>query len=152
MPENNLLSENKHRRNRPRTITLICSLFLLFGLFNIIKLSQAILQWKTLISLQISISPLYLGISGFVWGISGIVISWSLWVGKSWARKLATGIILLYTITFWIDLIWIAEPTVLQTRWLVNLCLTIIGLPTIYFSLYSKFSQDYFKANPATID
>jgi len=152
MPVNNLPSENTHRLNRPRTITIICSLFLLFGLFNILKLSQVILQWKTLISLQISISPLYLVISGFIWGISGLFISWSLWVGKSWARKPALGIILLYTFTFWIDLIWIAEPAVLQTHWIINLILTVIGLPAAYLSLYSRSSQDYFNGNPATID
>jgi len=152
MPENHLSTKNKHGRSRPRSITFISILFFLSGLFNILKLSQVILKWNTLISLQISISPLYLAVSGLVWGISGLFISWSLWVGKSWAWKPALGIMLLYTISFWIDLIWIAEPTVLQTRWLVNLCLTIIGLPTIYFSLSSKLSQDFFRSKTVTID
>ena len=152
MPGKNIPPKNNHRRNRPRTITIISILFFLFSLFNILKLIQVILQWKTLISLQLSIFPLYLAVSGFVWGISGLFITWSFWTGKSWARKPTLVIILLYTIKFWIDLIWIAEPTVLQTRWIINLILTVIGLPAVYLSLYSRSSQNYFNGNPATID
>ena len=151
MPGNNITPENKHMRSRPKTITLISFMFLLFSLFNMLKLSQAIFQWKTLISFQISLSPLYLVVTGLVWSVFGLFVSWSLWTRKSWARKSTLVIVMFYTIIFWVDLIWIAEPTVLQTRWLVNLCLTIIGLPTVYLSLYSKLSQDYFRGNPAKI-
>ena len=152
MPGNNITPENKHMRSRPKTITLISFMFFLFSLFNMLKLSQAIFQWKTLISFQISISPLYLVVTGLVWSVFGLFVSWSLWTRKSWGRKSTLVIVMFYTIIFWVDLIWIAEPTVLQTRWLVNLCLTIIGLPTVYLSLYSKLSQDYFRGNTVKID
>ena len=152
MPGNNITPKNKHKPSRPKTITLICFIIFLFSLFNMLKLSQAILQWKILISFQISISPLYMAVTGLVWSVSGLFMSWSLWTRKSWARKSALVIVLFYTIIFLIDLIWIAEPIVLQTRWLVNICLTIIGLLTVYLSLYSKLSQDHFRGNPAKID
>ena len=73
MPGKNIPPKNNHRRNRPRTITIISMLFFLFSLFNLLKLIQVFLQWKTLISLQLSISPFRIihNLEFLVWEILG---------------------------------------------------------------------------------
>ena len=137
---------------RPWKVKALCLAILLIGVFHVLRFVQVLINIKILQSLPMTVSPVYLAVDGLLWGISGIILSWSLWTGISWARKSTLVIILSYTIKFWVDLIWITEPIVLHTRWLITLFLTIIGLPAVYFSLYSKSSQDYFEGNPATID
>jgi hypothetical protein len=152
MPENNTSLEAETISKRPRMITLLSILVLLVGLYHLLKLSQTILQWDILSSLPLMISPVYLAIQGLVWGITGPVIFWSLWTGKNWGRWFCLTAVLIYTAAFWIDLIWISEPTVLKNRWGVNLILSILGLGGSYIFLTAKSSRDYFTRNPATID
>ena len=152
MLENKPSTGNEHISNRPRIITTLSILAFIFGLYHLIKFTQAIIQWKILTDLPLTISPLYLAIDGLVWGISGFFVAWSLWVGKHWARKSTLVFSMIYAVLFWVDLIWIAEPIVLQIRWLFNLAATLLGLLAVYSSLSTKASRDYYNRNPAKIE
>jgi hypothetical protein len=50
---------------------------------------------------------------------------------------------------FWIDLIWVSEPEQLQTRWLINLVFTALGLAAVFLSLNLTISRIFFSGNPA---
>jgi hypothetical protein len=89
---------------------------------------------------------------GLIWGILGLFLTWSLWTGKPWSQRAGLFLSLAYMIFFWIDLIWIAEPEVLQTRWLINLILTALCIPAVILILNLKSSRDYFCGNPVKID
>jgi hypothetical protein len=152
MPENNTFTGSERKTKRPRIITYLSILAFVFSIFHLIRFSQALIQRDILIDLPLSISPLYLVVSGLVWGLSALVLVWSLWTGRSWARAFCLIFSLIYTFFFWIDLIWVADPIVLQTRWLFNLGLTLLALTSIYLILKSESSRNYFNRNPATID
>ena len=152
MPENQSFTGSETKRKRPRIITYLSVLAFLFSFFYLLRFSQALIQWEVLVDLPLSISPLYLAINGLIWGLSGFVLGWSLWTGKSWARRFCLIYTLVFAVFFWIDLIWIAEPSVLRTRWLFNLIVTLLSLPAVYFSLNSTSSLEYFNRNPAKIN
>lgn len=152
MPQNELSSKKSQRQHRPRNITVLSIFVLLISLFHLLKLSQVITQWEILSSLPITVSPFYLAADGFVWGVSGLILSWGLWTGQTWAAKAGLILILLFAAAFWIDLIWIAEPEQLQTRWLINLVFTALGLPAVILSLNLSNSRIFFSGNSTIIN
>ena len=137
---------------RPRTLTILSLVFLLISFYYMFKFVQVLLNLRVLQSLPITVSPLYLAADGLLWGIFGLILFWGLWMGLTWSRKAALALTLLFTIVFWVDLIWIAEPELLLTRWLINLILTALGIPAVFLILNLKSSRDYFSGNPAKID
>jgi len=152
MPERAISSDTPRQQRRPRVLTFLSILFLLSGFFYLLKFSQAVARWGTLASLPITVSPAYLAIDGLLWGLAGLFLAWSLWTGKSWSRFAGIIISLVFTAVFWIDQIWISEPEILQTRWLFNLILTIIGLSGIVLILNIKSSRAFFEKTPAKIN
>jgi len=152
MSQNEHTADKSQRQSRPRNITVLSIFVLLISLFHLLKLSQVITQWEMLSALPITVSPFYLAADGFVWGISGLILSWSLWTGQAWAAKAGLVLALLFAGAFWIDLIWISEAEQLQTRWLINLVFTILGLPAVFLSLNLTNSRVFFSGNPAKIN
>lgn len=152
MPQNEPSPEKSQRLSRPRNITVLSILILLISLFHLLKLSQVIIQWEFLSSLPITISPFYLAVDGLVWGVSGLILSWGLWTGQTWAGKAGLVLTLFFAAAFWIDLIWISEPEQLQTRWLINLVFTALGLSAVFLSLNLANSRIFFSGNPAKIN
>jgi len=151
MPDQEIIQDPSGETGRPRVITFLSILILLVSIFHLVKFSQAIIQWGVLATLPLTVSPLYLAGTGLIWGISGGFLSWSLWSGKPWTRRLGILISLAYTSIFWVDRIFLAEPGALQTRWPINLALTLAGLPAFYLILSFKKSQVYFNRNPVKI-
>ena len=151
MPGFQAASSTSEEQGRPPGISLLSILFFLVGLFYLLKFSQVIHQWATLISLPMTISPVYLLIDGFVWTCSAFFLSWILWTGKAWSQTAGLLLSFGYCLVFWTDRIWIAEPELISQRWPVNLTLTIIGLGFIIFILAGKPSREYFRKNPVKI-
>jgi hypothetical protein len=146
---------NKDKPNqeqgRPTGIKVLSIIYFLISLFYLLKFSQVLLQWSRLEKLSLTISPFYLAADSTVWCVSGLILVWGLWAGKSWTRPAVLILSLLYSLVFWADRIWIAEPEGLAQRWPVNLVLTITGLGFIILILNRKSSRDYFQKNPAKI-
>ncbi|MCJ7717110.1 MAG: hypothetical protein MUO54_11415 [Anaerolineales bacterium] len=146
-PENSI-PETK----RPWILTVLSLVFFLVGFYNIFKFVQVLLNLPLLLSLPITVSPLYLAADGLLWGISGLILFWGLWMGRTWSRKASLALTLLFTIVFWVDLIWISEPELLVTRWLISLILTALGVFAVFLILNLNSSRDFFKGNPAKIN
>jgi len=138
-------------QGRPSGITVLSILYFLISIFYLLKFSQVLLQWDNLEKLPLLIRPFYLAADSLVWCISGNILAWGLWTGKYWARPAALIISSFYSLVFWADRIWVAEPGGLAQRWPINIILTIIGLGMITIILNRRSSQDYFRINPAKI-
>lgn len=144
MPRKTSLPDGSLSKDRPRMITFLSILIFLISLFHLLKLSQAIIQWDILSTIPLTVSPLYLAADGLVWWVSGLILTWALWTGQSWTRKIGLSLALIFAATFWIDLIWITEPDILQTRWLINLVFTVLGLSAMFIILNTASSRDFF--------
>lgn len=136
---------------RPKLLTLLVILVFAFSIYQIFVFSQILYQWELLADLPLSTEPVLLAGSSLMWGITGIYLSLSLWTGKSWARIGSMCYWTLFSICSWIRLIWIAEPTTLQSRWPVNLAITVIGLGSLFGILSLRSSRSYFKINAVKI-
>ena len=146
----NEIKPNKEQR-RPTGIKVLSILLFLISLFYLLKLSQVLLHWSRLEKLPLTISPFYLAADSLVWCVSAIILAWGLWVGRSWARPTTLIMSILFSLVFWADRIWIAEPEGLAQRWPINLILTIMGLGMILLILSLKSSRGFLQKNPAKI-
>ena len=146
----NEIKPNKEQR-RPIGIKVLSIPLFLISLFYLLKLSQVLLHWSRLEKLPLTISPFYLAADSLVWCVSAIILAWGLWVGKSWARPTTLIMSILFSMVFWADRIWIAEPEGLAQRWPINLILTIMGLGMILLILSLKSSRGFLQKNPAKI-
>jgi hypothetical protein len=62
------------------TIAIAC-----LGLWNTLRIVQAIFFWDFISRYCIRNGPLYLGISGGIWAATSFVLAWASWQGKPWA-------------------------------------------------------------------
>jgi len=143
--------KSNQMQKRPSGIKALTILYFLISLFYLLKLSQVLFQWSWLERLPLTISPYYLVVDSLVWITVGISLVWGFWKGKAWSRPAAMILSILYSLAFWIERIWIAEPEGLARRWPFNLFLTVVGIGLIFFVLNRKSSKEYFQKNPAKI-
>ena len=146
-----VITDSGQKVRRPTGITILSVLYFLIGFFYLIKVIQSACQWPILQNLPISVSPIYLAVDGIIWCLAGLVLGVGLRKGKSWSRPAALVISTLYSLVFWADRLWIAQPEGLALRWPVNLVLTISILGSIFLVLNHKTSQPFFRKIPAKI-
>jgi hypothetical protein len=94
---------------RPLSVTLLALGVLTIAGYNLIRFFQAVQLWDFLEKFP-GVTPLYLVLSGLVWGASGLALAWGLWRGRSWARRFTGIFALAYTLYYWIDRLWISNP------------------------------------------
>lgn len=100
---------------RPFSVTLLALGVLSITGMNLARLVLAISRWQFLSSLP-GVSPLYIALTGLIWGMVGLVLFWSLWRGLSWAPRLMQASMLTYAAYYWLDKIFLAERTALSSQ------------------------------------
>jgi len=73
--------------HRPFSVTLLTAGVLIFMALYWARLVESIRQWDFLITLPLSISPLYLALSGLAAGLAGMPVVAGLWAGKRWGPR-----------------------------------------------------------------
>lgn len=84
-------------------LKVLVFLLLLASVFGWLRLQQSLMYADRLAQLEISVPPLYLGISGAVFGITMLAAGVWLWLGLSGYRPLVGSVVGLFCAWFWID-------------------------------------------------
>ena len=132
-----------HPISRPRRVTLLAVGVLTIASLNLLRLIQAVWQWKFLNSLA-GISPVYLALTGLIWAFVGLPLFWGLWRGRTSAAKFVPGYLLVFALYYWLDRIWIANRAVTLANWPVTAALTAFGLLYTFWVLRTRASRNYF--------
>lgn len=132
------------RRNnkRPKCITIIALMVLVFTAINLIRIIQVIAQWQFL-STVLSHAPVYQLISGMVWFLGGLTILINIWRGKRSAPLLIMVGGVLYSIYYWVDRFAISS-TPFDSNWLFILIINGVLLIYIIWSLTHKNTKSFF--------
>lgn len=88
---------------RPFSVTLLLWMVLSLSAWGAIRLFAALRWWDVLYEFNASLSPLYLLITGVLWGVAGVALLWSIWSGKAWSRMAILISILLWLAEYWIE-------------------------------------------------
>ena len=88
----------KSRTNRPFLVTLLAFVVLLLAILNVGKAAVAAGRWAVLNTLDLTMPPWLLVITGAVWGAIWLVEAWGLW--RLWppARPAAITLFIVYPI------------------------------------------------------
>ena len=96
-------------RPRPLSVTILALGVLTIAGFNLVRFYQAIQLWDFLSEFP-TLSPLYIVLSGLVWGVACLALAWGLWRGYTLARRFTFIFAVAYTLYYWIDRLWISSP------------------------------------------
>jgi hypothetical protein len=131
---------NKLKSSRPKRVTFLAILALIIAIFNGIRIGETIFFWKILI--EFDGQSLYTLISGVVWLLSGLLLVWGLWTGKSWSWGAALGFFITYPAWYWLDRLLVQTP---HTNWPFSLRLTVIFLCLVLPILFSRRTRRYLR-------
>lgn len=96
------MSDHQPHFRRPFGVTLLALGVLILAGINLDRFIEAIRLWEYLSQL-LPVSPLYLAVTGLVWGLAGIPIALGLWRGWRWAPRLTRLGVLAYLLYYWVD-------------------------------------------------
>jgi hypothetical protein len=104
----------------------------------------AIRQWQFISAGPAEISPLYLALTGLIWGLAGLPLVWGLWRGRRWARKTLIGFGSVYAFYYWVErLLLVREPEAYGNRPFM-LGLTIVLLLFTIWTLTRPRARAFF--------
>ena len=96
---------------RPFGVTLLIWLVLSLSAGGATRCFAALRWWDLLYEFEATLSPLYLSITGAGWGVSGVVLFWSLWSLRSWSRLAILASIILWLAEYWIERLFFRSPS-----------------------------------------
>jgi len=113
-----------------------------FAGIHLIRFTHALQQWDFLAGL-LTVSPLYLALSGLVWLVVGLVVAWALWLGCRWAPRAAIAACLAFSLYYWLDRLLLAVGKA-GYNWLFSALTNLFLLVIVGWILYNHRAKTFF--------
>jgi hypothetical protein len=145
--ESNSFYADKKDNNRPFAIKLLALYVLILATWNGLRLVQGLIFWSILDEYKAKPGPMYIVVSGGIWFLIGLIISWGAWERKFWAGYAAVSSASFYGIWYWSDRLIFQRS---HTNWPYALVATLV-LITIPLTLLlshgtrQSFSKDNYE-------
>lgn len=137
-------NQARPRLSRPIRVTLLAIGVLIIASLHLLRLVEAARQWRFLADLP-GVSPLYLALTGLIWGAAGLPLFWGLWRGHARAFRFTPSYLLVFALYYWLDRVFVANRAVSLANWPVHLALTVFSLAFMFWALRARASRNYFK-------
>ena len=128
---------------RPFLVTLVALVVLTITTIYLIRFVQALSWWDFLASLP-GVSPLYLVLTGLLWTLIGLPLTWGLWHGwpkmRSATRLFAVG----FAIYVWLERLLAANTDGETSNWPFAAGMTLIVLGFVLWALSLPAVKVYF--------
>jgi membrane associated rhomboid family serine protease len=128
---------------RPINVTLLIFIVLIITASNLTRLARTASQWD-FVSELVYIKPIYLVLSGLVWGLLGVCVVRGLWRPERWSISLAKIGAIAYTAYLWIDRIFIGTYRASSKDNLFAFVFSVIILIWIFWTFSRPDVKDYF--------
>jgi hypothetical protein len=130
--------------SRPFSVTMLAIGVLTLAGLNLIRAVAAFQQMEFLTDL-LPVSPIYLIVSGLVWGVVGLVLAFWLWSGHPAAAGGTLAAALAYSLYYWIDRSLLAgNPP--AANWLFALLVNLSLLVVVCLILFRRKARTFFGA------
>jgi hypothetical protein len=107
---------------------VLCLGFAIFALYGWARMGYAILNWYWLTFSGIHPGPLYIAVTGGLWGLAGLIaLAWIL-LRLPWHRLVGLSAALFFVLTYWIDRLFIAADPGSSSNTLFAALFTLILL------------------------
>jgi hypothetical protein len=128
----------------PFRVTLSLLLVLFLTAWNGLRLWTAITWQKALIEFSTIPGPVYMAVSGAIWLVVGLTLSWSILREKNWAGKMLVAAAAGYSVWYWSErLIWQTQ----RPNWPFVVIVNLILLVFIFFTNKSLARETYERKN-----
>ena len=148
--------EESARRVRPASVTILGLGVLIITILNLTRLVLSVMYWDFLVRWS-GVSPLYMMLTGFVWTLTGSILTWGLWTAKSWAPRLMRAVALAYALYYWLDHVFLMnhpatgavgiQRILLPVNWQFAAGVTVVCLVFIAWTLDRSKVKAFFNAN-----
>ena len=129
---------------RPWPVILLLAGVLVFTAGMLLRAWNGIRFWDFLSGLPLSVSPLYLVLTGGLWALFGLRVMWWLWQGASWAPAALRHLTVSYVLYYWIDQLLVMTSPLRQTRWPFSSGLSILAILIVIFGLNQPSVKNFF--------
>jgi hypothetical protein len=102
--------------------------FALFTLSGWARMIYSITDWYWLNFAGVKPGPLYLAITGGVWGLAGLVALTWIVMRKAWFRLVGSAVALLFALTYWMDRLFVITAPDSGNNTAFAVLLTFFGL------------------------
>jgi hypothetical protein len=137
-------SQLSNHVSRPFSVTMLAIGVLTLAGLNLIRAVAAFQQREMLTDL-LPVSPVYLMVSGLVWGVVGLVLAFWLWSGRPIAVGGTLAAALAYSLYYWIDRSLLAGNP-LAANWLFALLVNLSLLVVVCLILFRRKARTFFGA------
>ena len=119
------LASDTSSPSRPFLVKLLVAIFLLLSILGWVRLEQAIQNAAFIDQYASAGLPVYLGLSGLVWGLIGLPAVWGLWLGREWVAWAAWIAAAIYPILYWLNWLFAVRAPESRENWpfVAGLCI-----------------------------
>ena len=131
------------RRRLPIRIILLLGLVFCMTGWQAIRFVTSITWSVTLETYEPYPGPIYIGITGTFWTLTGLFLLWSVWRGKRWTRMAFLLASSLYAAWVWADRFFVQNQ--MRANWPFDLVLTIVLLVFTIIVVLDPHNKIYFE-------
>jgi hypothetical protein len=135
----------KTKPKRPFSVSLLCGMVLIVAVMNLVRLEQSLVDWKFLETI-LPVSPVYLSVTGLVWGMLGMLAAWRLWQGQIWARWFGLVYIVLFSVYYWVDRLFLPGYPGRNSNWLFSAVMNFLVIALSVWILARPKAKRFFEA------
>lgn len=129
---------------RPKAVTWLAIGVLILAILYLIRFVEVVQTWDYLQSLPISVSPLYLGLTGLVWAVTWLATFFGLWRGQNWASSNLQIFSVLFAIYYWVDQALLGTDPNRMASYPFKIFATLAIITVIYWVLSRPQTRLYF--------
>jgi hypothetical protein len=102
---------------------------------SLTRFVESLARWDFLQALPLTVSPLYLALTGLCWGLVGLFLTWGLWRGKPVAAASLRWVAPVFVAYDWLDRVALVGGAVARVNWPFRAAFTLTGLAVLYWVL-----------------
>jgi len=130
--------------NRPWIVFVQFISGLIFAFAAWIRFVEALKLWDFLKGLPLAVPPLYQAVTGFIWGVAGLLVCYLVWRGSSKAPASLRILSVTFALYYWIDQFLVMTSEIRQTNWIFTGSLTVISVLLVFLSLKPAVVKDFY--------
>ncbi len=133
------------RPGRTFELWVLVIILLVGALEGFLRLQAAVYTWSVLVNVGITPGPLYLALSGAIWGLALLVAAAGLFFRQRWAAWYARIAAVALALAYWIDRLGFTRSAEAQTNWPFMAGLTALILAFVFSVLSLERQKRFFE-------
>ena len=129
---------------RPRSVTWLALGVLSLSILQFLRFGMSVANWEFLAEQALSVSPLYLALTGLLWALPSLAVAWALWFGYHWAGRAAMWGTLAFSIYYWLDRLLLGRSEATESNMPFAIGMNIILFAIIVWIVQRARRRNYF--------